>query len=98
VIYQFAYIIAFHSIVQLTHFTVYSGGSSDIERYEDIKKFQTSTGCSSVMLARVAQWNPSIFSADGMRPLDEVIKSYIRYVCSQDCCVAVLYFVNVLSK
>jgi tRNA-dihydrouridine synthase 2 len=64
-----------------------SGGSGEIHCFEDIEKFRSSTGCSSVMLARVAQWNPSIFSADGLRPLDEVLRSYIRYVCepSQFC-------------
>jgi tRNA-dihydrouridine synthase len=58
----------------------YSGGSSKIQHFRDINSFRASTGCSSVMLARVAQWNPSIFSEGGLQPIDEVIKKYIRYV------------------
>lgn len=71
-------------LVMFNCLALFSGGSSYILQFEDIERFKTSTGCSSIMLARAAQWNPSIFSADGMRPLDEVIKNYIRYVCSRD--------------
>lgn len=33
------------------------------------------------MVARAAMWNPSIFLKEGLRPLEEVMKKYIRYVC-----------------
>ena len=38
-----------------------NGGSLKIKKYSDIASFKEETGCSSVMLARAAQWNPSVF-------------------------------------
>ena len=38
-----------------------NGVSSLVKTFEDIEKYRLETGCSSVMLARAAQWNPSIF-------------------------------------
>ncbi|PSN37845.1 tRNA-dihydrouridine(20) synthase [NAD(P)+]-like protein [Blattella germanica] len=61
-----------------------NGGSKEIEKYEDINKFRKETGCSSVMLARAAQWNCSIFRKDGLLPLDEVIISYLHYAVDYD--------------
>ena len=58
----------------------FSGGSNVIKCHEDIAKFSKSTDCASVMLARCAMWNPSIFCKSGMKPLDEVIKKFLRYV------------------
>jgi tRNA-dihydrouridine synthase 2 len=55
-----------------------NGGSGDISTYEDIAKFKEATECDSVMLARSAQWNPSVFRKEGPLPLTEVIKDYIR--------------------
>lgn len=37
------------------------------------------TGASSVMVARAAEHNPSIFRPQGLLPLDDVIKKYIEY-------------------
>lgn len=67
-------------MIHLLFVTCNSGGSSEIHCYEDIEKFRQATGCSSVMVARAAQWNPSIFCADGMKPLEEVLKRFIDYV------------------
>jgi len=61
-----------------------SGGSKEIEKYEDIAKFREETGCSSVMLARAAQWNCSIFRPEGLLPLDDVITAYLRYTVDYD--------------
>nr|CAD7407630.1 unnamed protein product [Timema poppensis] len=61
-----------------------NGGSKEIDRYEDIATFKQATGCSSVMLARAAQWNCSVFRPDGKLPLDEVIVSYLRYAIEYD--------------
>lgn len=61
-----------------------NGGSKEIEKYEDITKFCEETGCSSVMLARAAQWNCSIFRPEGLLPLDEVITTYLRYAVDYD--------------
>lgn len=38
-----------------------NGVSLLVNTYKDIEKYRQETGCSSVMLARAAQWNPSIF-------------------------------------
>lgn len=56
-----------------------NGGSDDIKCYEDIEKFRRVTGASSVMLARASESNPSIFRKEGMLPLDDVIRSFMRY-------------------
>ena len=56
-----------------------NGGSSDIQCYNDIYKFKEKTGASSVMIARAPEANPSIFRKDGLLPLDQVIKEYIKY-------------------
>jgi len=67
---------------------MYSGGSGVISNYDDIARFRHSTSCSSVMLARASQWNPSVFSRDGLRPLSQVIHEYIRYVSFFLTCLA----------
>lgn len=38
-----------------------NGVSLMVKTFDDIEKCRQETGCSSVMLARAAQWNPSIF-------------------------------------
>jgi tRNA-dihydrouridine synthase len=59
----------------------FSGGSHDhIQQHVDIEDFRQATAASSVMVARAAMWNPSIFLKDGLRPLEEVMQKYIRYV------------------
>ena len=57
-----------------------SGGSLDIENYEGIMKFKKETGAASVMVARSAMWNPSVFRKEGLLPLDDVIQEYLRFV------------------
>lgn len=57
-----------------------NGGSKDIiKSFEDIEKFKRLTSSSSVMIAREAQWNLSIFRKEGMYPMDRVIKDYLKY-------------------
>ncbi|KAM9607426.1 tRNA-dihydrouridine(20) synthase [NAD(P)+]-like isoform 1-T2 [Trichechus inunguis] len=57
-----------------------NGGSHDhIQGYLDIEDFRQTTAASSVMVARAAMWNPSIFLKEGLRPLEEVMQKYIRY-------------------
>lgn len=36
------------------------------------------------MIARAAQWNPSIFTNDDLQPLDEVIKTFLRICVDYD--------------
>lgn len=51
-----------------------------VKTYSDISKFREATGASSVMLARAAMWNPSIFCSKGTVSVDEVMEEYIKYV------------------
>ncbi|KAH3774310.1 hypothetical protein DPMN_175689 [Dreissena polymorpha] len=52
-----------------------NGGSLEILSYEDIAKFREATGSSSVMVARAAQWNTSIFRPKGILPVKETTTS-----------------------
>ncbi|NXH17573.1 DUS2L synthase, partial [Bucco capensis] len=62
-----------------------NGGSHDfINEYTDIETFQKATAASSVMIARSAMWNPSIFRKHGPFPLKEVMQDYIKYVLRYD--------------
>lgn len=61
-----------------------NGGSKEIEKYSDILKFRDETGCSSVMLARAAEWNCSIFRKEGLLPIEDVIKAYLKYAVDYD--------------
>ncbi|XP_076863728.1 tRNA-dihydrouridine(20) synthase [NAD(P)+]-like isoform X4 [Brachyhypopomus gauderio] len=62
-----------------------SGGSLDlIKTNEDIETFRKETGASSVMLARAAMWNPSIFRSQGALSVDEAMKEYIKYAVRYD--------------
>ncbi|XP_001342694.3 tRNA-dihydrouridine(20) synthase [NAD(P)+]-like [Danio rerio] len=62
-----------------------NGGSSDIvKEFEDIETFRESTGASSVMLARAAMWNPSVFRQQGALSVDQVMQEYITYAVRYD--------------
>ena len=39
---------------------------------------QLKTGASSVMVARAAQWNLSVFRKEGVLPIDDVITDYLK--------------------
>lgn len=75
--------VLLHSLMgsTLTLLLLCSGGSHDhIQQYLDIEDFRQVTAASSVMVARAAMWNPSIFLREGPRPLEEVMQKYIQYV------------------
>jgi len=62
-----------------------NGGSKDqIKCYSDIAPFLQSCGTSSVMIARAAEWNSSVFRKEGLRTLDDVIKDYLKYSITYD--------------
>ncbi|XP_044290080.1 tRNA-dihydrouridine(20) synthase [NAD(P)+]-like isoform X3 [Varanus komodoensis] len=62
-----------------------NGGSHDfIKEYADIETFQQATAASSVMVARAAMWNPSVFRKEGPCPLKDVMQEYIRYAVRYD--------------
>lgn len=61
-----------------------NGGSNDIECYDDIEKFRKECGATSVMIARAAQKNVSIFRKDGLIPIDVVIPEYLKLCIDYD--------------
>ncbi|XP_066569482.1 tRNA-dihydrouridine(20) synthase [NAD(P)+]-like isoform X2 [Amia ocellicauda] len=64
----------------LTIPVISNGGSLDcVKTHADITAFCTATGTSSVMLARAAMWNPSIFRQEGALPLEQVMEQYLQY-------------------
>ncbi|XP_076648716.1 dihydrouridine synthase 2 [Halictus rubicundus] len=69
---------------KLTIPVIANGGSREIQTYFDILKFKNVTGCSSIMLARAAEWNCSIFCKEGLLPMEDVIKAYIKYAVDCD--------------
>lgn len=52
--------------------------------FEDIEKFKKRCGVTSVMIARAAQKNVSIFRKEGIIPIDEVIPEYLRLSIDYD--------------
>ncbi|XP_032295364.1 tRNA-dihydrouridine(20) synthase [NAD(P)+]-like isoform X3 [Drosophila virilis] len=61
-----------------------NGGSRDMHTYDDLHKFQALCGADSVMVARAAQFNVSIFRKQGILPVDEVIYKYLRLCIDYD--------------
>uniref|UniRef100_A0A0K8RII6 Putative trna-dihydrouridine synthase n=1 Tax=Ixodes ricinus TaxID=34613 RepID=A0A0K8RII6_IXORI len=68
----------------LTIPVIANGGSGEIVDYEDIERFRVATGATSVMLARQAESNCSIFSKAGRKPIDDVIVQYLHYAIEYD--------------
>ncbi|XP_065915860.1 tRNA-dihydrouridine(20) synthase [NAD(P)+]-like [Dysidea avara] len=61
-----------------------NGGSLNINTYDDLTAFKSATGCQSVMIARAAQWNPSIFRKEGLLPVDQVARDYLQLAVDYD--------------
>jgi len=61
-----------------------NGGSNDITCYEDIETFRKKTNASSVMVARAAQWNCSIFRKEGRLPMMTVVEDYMKLAVKYD--------------
>ena len=55
-----------------------------MESYKDVIRFREETASSSVMVARAAQWNCSIFHPEGKLPVEEVIVAYLKYAIDYD--------------
>lgn len=62
----------------LTIPVIANGGSTTMENYDDIMKFKESCGVSSVMVARAALENVSIFRTDGPLSLEELTPEYLK--------------------
>lgn len=59
----------------------FSGGSDEyIKSYKDIEKFRVATSADSVMIARSAQHNCSVFRKEGLLSTEEVVKDYLKFV------------------
>jgi len=61
-----------------------NGASAQLKCFEDIEKFRKDTGASSVMVARKALSNPSIFRKQGMKTMQEEIEDFLDFVCEYD--------------
>ncbi|XP_055617697.1 tRNA-dihydrouridine(20) synthase [NAD(P)+]-like isoform X2 [Toxorhynchites rutilus septentrionalis] len=61
-----------------------NGGSQEMHRRADIVKFRNACGASSVMVARAAQWNCSIFRDEGPLPIEEIIHEYLKLSVDYD--------------
>ncbi|XP_037077792.1 tRNA-dihydrouridine(20) synthase [NAD(P)+]-like [Pollicipes pollicipes] len=63
---------------------VANGGSRRVQCRADAEQFRQRCGASSVMLARAAMWNLSVFRPDGPLPLDEVITRLLQLCVRYD--------------
>lgn len=61
-----------------------NGGSGEINCFEDIHTFLKTTEASSVMIARAAQWNCSIFSKNEKVTMGDIIMRYLKYAIDYD--------------
>lgn len=61
-----------------------NGGSKEFHTMKDIDAFCQDCGVTSVMIARAAQWNCSIFRKDGPLQLPDVVRDYIKYAVLYD--------------
>lgn len=61
-----------------------NGCSSIIEDRDGALKFKNDCKASSVMIARAALQNPSIFRPEGILPVEEVIPEYIKMCIEYD--------------
>ncbi|ESQ45574.1 hypothetical protein EUTSA_v10010537mg [Eutrema salsugineum] len=52
--------------------------NGDVLEYDDFSRIKTATGAASVMVARGAMWNASIFSPKGKSHWEDVKKAYLR--------------------
>lgn len=52
--------------------------NGDVFGYDDFQRIKVATGASSVMVARGALWNASVFSPEGKVPWEDVKVEYIR--------------------
>lgn len=63
---------------------VANGGSNVIKKREDVQAFRLATNADSVMLARAAMWDLSIFRKEGPLPREHVVTDYLRLCVRYD--------------
>ncbi|KAL5556658.1 hypothetical protein UlMin_038894 [Ulmus minor] len=52
--------------------------NGDVFEYDDFERIRVATGASSVMVARGALWNATVFSPHGKLPWEDVKRAYVR--------------------
>jgi tRNA-dihydrouridine synthase 2 len=65
-----------------------NGFSKEITKHSDIQRYKDICGSTSIMLARAAEWNVSIFRPQGLLPIHDIIKMYLKYAIDYDNTVA----------
>ena len=53
--------------------------NGDVFEHADIARVRQATGAAAALVARGAQWNPSIFRPEGFLPQAQVRQDYVRY-------------------
>merc|ERR1711874_913515 len=77
-------------IVENTSIPVIANGGSSNNResaentYEGLKRFWEQSGAASVMVARAAEWNTSVFREEGKEDVMTVIDKYLVYAIKYD--------------
>ncbi|GMT00315.1 hypothetical protein PENTCL1PPCAC_22489, partial [Pristionchus entomophagus] len=61
-----------------------NGGSTEMETHDELLAFRERTGASSVMVARAALSNPSIFRKEGIFPMETEIRNFLERACEWD--------------
>jgi len=57
-----------------------NGASGDIRAYQDVLDLRNRCTTTSIMLARAAELNPSIFRKEGLISSSEVVQAYLKHV------------------
>jgi len=70
-----------------------NGGSNDFTCRLGIDQFQIKTETSGVLVARAAQWNPSVFNKKGPRPIENVIVDYIKICMKYNFCYELMKYI-----
>jgi len=52
--------------------------NGDCFSYADVQRMKEATSADSIMIARAAQWNVSVFRKEGLLPLDDIMIRYIK--------------------
>ncbi|XP_051884237.1 tRNA-dihydrouridine(20) synthase [NAD(P)+]-like isoform X2 [Pristis pectinata] len=73
-----------NELFELFHFCMHGGSQEIIKDFAGIEAFRWATNASSVMVARAAMWNPSIFRKEGLLPAEKVLKEYLTYAIRYD--------------
>jgi tRNA-dihydrouridine synthase 2 len=58
--------------------------NADIFRFEEIEQMKKTTGAQSVMIARGAQWNASVFRREGPLPVYDIMQRYLDLAVKYD--------------